>query len=209
MDESVSTTEFWTSENERDLAQLMTKRITFTVYLWLFRVMMMLVVMILLSVMLTVPVAVALSILNNYIRRVTAKKRNYWANREMLLETLYNRIDTAAEKVADKQSKADEKLMAKARDDYNKLVYGGKDPPQTPKPPEIKPVAKEDEPKASEPPPAEPATPPPPPPPPRPQLRPPFRPRGPRPPMVRGPRPGTIQPRFGRPTRPLRPYGQR
>ena len=37
-----TTTEFWTSQDDYDIAQIMTKRVTYTVYTWLFRIMIML-----------------------------------------------------------------------------------------------------------------------------------------------------------------------
>ena len=124
IENGTTSTEFWKTENDRDLAQIMTKRVTYTVYLWVYRVTTMLIIMIFLSIMVTLPLVVSLTILSNYIRKIADRKRRYWTNKDDLIETLYERIDAAFAKAKELQDKKDRQIMKESYEDFTALITG-------------------------------------------------------------------------------------
>jgi len=88
-----TTTEFWSSEDDYDVAQMMTKRITYTIYRWLFRLIIMLGLMAVTTFVLVVPLSFALILINRSIQRVIARRRNYWENDEALMLELAKKVD--------------------------------------------------------------------------------------------------------------------
>ncbi len=116
-----ATTEFWSSENDYDVAQIMTKRVTFTVYMWLFRVMIMLGLMAVLTFVICVPITITLLILNNNIRRVIVRKRKYWENDEYLLAEVIKKVDKKIKKMEKEKQKRSLDAMKEAKRSYDEL----------------------------------------------------------------------------------------
>ena len=116
-----TTTPFWESENNFDIAEVMTKRVTFTVYTWLFRVMIMLGLMMVITFVICVPIAITLMILNSHISRVIVRKRKYWQNEDLLIKEVQRKVDEKAEQMKQKQEEKDFQVMQEAIQDVQKL----------------------------------------------------------------------------------------
>lgn len=116
-----TTTPFWTSEDNYDVAEVMTKRVTFTLYTWLFRLMIALALMVVVTFVICVPIALTLLILNGNIRRVVARKRKYWENEENLVEEVRRRVEEKYEELERKKRQREYGWMKEAVEDHNML----------------------------------------------------------------------------------------
>ncbi len=122
-----TTTEYWSSENDYDVAQIMTKRVTYTVYTWLFRVMIMLGLMAVVTFVVCVPVAATLLIVNRRIRSVIVRKRKYWENDEYLLKEVMKKVDKKMKAIEKEKEKQSLEAMKEAKKTFNNLkrMMGG------------------------------------------------------------------------------------
>lgn len=88
-----TTTEFWSSENEFDVAQLITKRILYAFHLWTFRLGAFQLVFIFLSIVFGIPLLVSLVGLLGKINEKTQRKRRYLVKlRELAKERKRQRL---------------------------------------------------------------------------------------------------------------------
>jgi len=119
-----TTTEFWKSEDDFDVAQIMVKRITYTIYKWLYRLMVAEGIMAVGTFLLVLPAAVTLWLMNRSIRRVIERRRKYWENDEKLMEELYRKVDEQLQELSMKQEQARVQAMMRAVADVKNLTRG-------------------------------------------------------------------------------------
>ena len=110
-----TTTEFWTSENPFDVAQIITKRILYAFYLWLFRFSGASVILIFLTFIIGSVAMVILSILMSRINRELNRKYGFWTDREHLEGSLKKKEKDFKAKLKRRNAKREKKLRRQVK----------------------------------------------------------------------------------------------
>ena len=105
-----TTTEFWTSENPFDVAQIITKRILYAFYLWLFRFSGASVILAFMTFVIGVIAVVILGILISKINGELNRKYKFWTNRKHIDSVLKKKERAYKSKLRAKNAKREKKL---------------------------------------------------------------------------------------------------
>ncbi len=117
-----ATTEFWSSESDYDVAQIMVRRVLFTIHTWLYRVLVGLGVMTVSTFVVCVPISMALVVMINNIRRVIARKRKYWENDEHLVAEVVKRVDKKMKQIEKEKQQRAVEAMQEAKGDVDLMM---------------------------------------------------------------------------------------
>ena len=110
MSSNETTTEFWTSENPFDLAQIITKRILYAFYLWLFRFSSSSVVLAFVTFVIGTLAVVILSILMSRIDQELNRKHRFWTNTKLIDTSLKKKEKAFKSRLQAKNVKREKKL---------------------------------------------------------------------------------------------------
>ena len=111
MEENVeTTTEFWTSENPFDVAQIITKRILYAFYLWLFRFSGASVILAFVTFVIGTVAVVILGLLLSKINAELNRKYKFWTNRKLVDSSLKKKERAFKSKLRAKNAKREQKL---------------------------------------------------------------------------------------------------
>ena len=104
-----------------DKMQLMVKRMSYTLYLWMDRLILTEVMLTILTVMLVIPLVVFAASHLIYIRRVLNRRRAFWENPKKLQDEIDAKVEAYAKKAMAKQHKAQEEQIKRAKEVLNKM----------------------------------------------------------------------------------------
>lgn len=116
-----TTTPFWSSENEYDNAQMITKRILFTFYSWIFRFSAAAVIMTYLTVVIagfTIAFVLSVMVIS---RGIAARKRDFWQNRKILNHHLKAQLKAYQHELEAEEKARQERLHKRAQHRYAQL----------------------------------------------------------------------------------------
>ena len=110
-----TTTEFWTSENPFDVAQIITKRILYAFYLWLFRFSGASIIMIFVTFIIGAISLIILSTLMSRINSVLNKKYEFWTDKERLEGSMKKKERNFKAKLKRRQANREKRLKKQVR----------------------------------------------------------------------------------------------
>ncbi len=109
-----TTTEFWTSENDDDVAQVLLKRVNYGFYNWLLQALLMLELMILITSIISIPTAITVVILNNSTKSVVVSGFEYWRDEKVLIARVHDQVNKKIKLVRAKEARQDAEVRKEA-----------------------------------------------------------------------------------------------
>ena len=101
--------------------QLMVKRMTYTMYYGMYRLILAEVVLTILTVMIFVPLFLFCVNRVAYINRIVRRREAFWENPKKLQDEIDRKVEKAAQKAKNKEKKKKEDMMRSAKENVEKM----------------------------------------------------------------------------------------
>ena len=113
--------EFWSSENEYDNAQLITKRIVYAFHLWIFRMTAEGALMSFLTFLIGAPILAMAIVMMRKIHVKISRKNQYWSNRTQLNQDVKAKLKVLEDKMKSQEAKMESRIEKEVRQQLQNL----------------------------------------------------------------------------------------